>query len=195
MRPGGSLIFWIQAISLNFSDEQSMKLLNTHISGGTSYVAAFSASLGNTAYMPGNKEVNSQESDLFEQYNSSREDDVFDEVVDGGIIANLQYILGLALTREATPDDDANVHNGDDNSDDDMLVISLGRLTCKAMVSSGIHQKSLQGQQHLVRGMIKEWLEMWGSNKMPPDLAALSRCFGIEVEQGLVQNTPSRMVQ
>ncbi len=53
--------------ALNFSDEQSMKSLNTHVSRGTNYTAAFFASLGNTAYsLPGNEEIDSQELDLFE---------------------------------------------------------------------------------------------------------------------------------
>jgi hypothetical protein len=154
-----------------------------------------SASLGNTAYMPGNKEVDSQESDLFEQYNNSSKDDVFDEVMDGGIIATLQYISGLALTRDVTPNDNANVDKGGNDSNEDMVVISPVRLTWKATASLRIPQESLQGQQHLVRGMIEEWLETQGSDKMPPDLTALATWFGIEVEQGLVQSTPSRTGQ
>jgi hypothetical protein len=85
--------------ALNFLDEQLMMSPNTHVSGGTNYTAAFYASLGNTTYMPGNEEVDSQESDLFEQYNNSSKDDVLDEVTDGGIIATLQYISGLSLTK------------------------------------------------------------------------------------------------
>jgi hypothetical protein len=98
--------------ALNFLDEQSMKSLNTHISGGTHYTAAFSSSQGNTAYMPGNKEVDSQKSDLFEQFDNSSEDDVLDGVADRDIIANLHYVAGLAFTRKATPNNNANVNNG-----------------------------------------------------------------------------------
>ncbi len=35
---------------LNCLDGQSMKSLNMHVTGGTNYTAAFSASLGNMAY-------------------------------------------------------------------------------------------------------------------------------------------------
>ncbi len=36
--------------ALNFSDKQSMKLLNTQVTGDTTYTAAYLASLGNAAY-------------------------------------------------------------------------------------------------------------------------------------------------
>jgi hypothetical protein len=77
-----------------------MKLLNTQIMGGTAYTAAFLASLGNTAYMPGNEVIDSQESDLFDMDNDSSVEDSFDTVADGGIITNLQFFSGLALGGE-----------------------------------------------------------------------------------------------
>jgi hypothetical protein len=53
--------------ALNFAEEQSMKSLHTAATGATQYTAAFSVSMGNTAYMPGdNTDVKSVESDLFE---------------------------------------------------------------------------------------------------------------------------------
>jgi hypothetical protein len=48
-----------------------MKSLNTQVTGGTTYTAAFSTSLGNMAYMPGNKDIDSQESDIFNVDNNS----------------------------------------------------------------------------------------------------------------------------
>jgi hypothetical protein len=39
--------------------------------------------------------------------------------------------------------------------------------------------------------MIKEWLEKRGSNKMPPDLAALATNFRIDVEQGWYIKLPA----
>jgi hypothetical protein len=52
---------------LNFADEQSIKLLNTAVTGGLVYTTAFSASLGETAYMPmEDDDVDSQETDVFE---------------------------------------------------------------------------------------------------------------------------------
>jgi hypothetical protein len=76
--------------ALNFSEEQSMKSLNMQITGGTAYTAAFLASLGNTAYMPGNEDIDSQELDLFHMDDDSSIEDPFNRVVDNGIITNLQ---------------------------------------------------------------------------------------------------------
>jgi hypothetical protein len=58
-----------------------MKLLNTQVTGGTAYTAAFSASLGNTAFMPGNKDINSQELDLFDADEDSSIDEPFDTII------------------------------------------------------------------------------------------------------------------
>jgi hypothetical protein len=82
---------------LNVSDEQCMKSLNTQIMGGTAYTAAFFVSLSNTAYMPGNEDINSQELNHFDMDNDSIDEDPFNTVADGGIITNLQYTSGLAL--------------------------------------------------------------------------------------------------
>jgi hypothetical protein len=86
--------------ALNFLDEQSMKLLNTQVTGGTAYTAAFSASLGNTAYMPGNKDIDSQESDLFDADEDSRINEPFNRIMEGGIITNLQYVSRSTLAGE-----------------------------------------------------------------------------------------------
>jgi hypothetical protein len=85
---------------LNFSDEQSMKLLNTQVTGGTAYPAAFYASLSVTANMPGNKDINSQESDLFDADEDSSIDEPFDTIMEGGIITNLQYVSRSTLVGE-----------------------------------------------------------------------------------------------
>jgi hypothetical protein len=74
-----------------------MKSLNTQVTGSTTYTAAFLTSLGDMAYMPGNKNIDSQESEIFDVDNGSSKDDTIDMIVDGGIITNLQYVLGPAL--------------------------------------------------------------------------------------------------
>ncbi len=76
--------------ALNFADEQSIKLLNTAVTGGLVYMMAFSASLGGTAYMPmEDDDVVSQETDVFEQ-DYTRNDE--DEVDNNGVITNLTDI-------------------------------------------------------------------------------------------------------
>jgi hypothetical protein len=79
--------------ALNFADEQSIKLLNTAVKGGLVYMVAFSASLGDTAYMPMvDDDVVSQETDVFEQ-DSTRSDE--DEVDNSGVITYLTDIAKL----------------------------------------------------------------------------------------------------
>jgi hypothetical protein len=83
-----------------------MKSLNTQITGGMAYTAALLASLGNTAYMPGNEDIDSQELDLFNMDNASSIEDPFDTVMDGSIITNLQYVSGSTLAGEDTSEKD-----------------------------------------------------------------------------------------
>ncbi len=53
---------------LNFTDDQSMKLLNTAVTGGSAYTTAFSVSLGDTAYLPQeDDDIDSQETNVFNQ--------------------------------------------------------------------------------------------------------------------------------
>jgi hypothetical protein len=60
-----------------------MKSLNTQVTGGTTYTTAFSASLGDTAYMPDKEDIDLQELDLFKVYDDSSIEDPFDAVMDG----------------------------------------------------------------------------------------------------------------
>jgi hypothetical protein len=174
---------------LNFSDKQSMKSLNTQITGGTAYTAAFLASLGKTAYMPGNEDIDSQEADLFHMDNDSSVKDPFNTVVDGGIITNLQYVSGLALAGEDTSEkvvDDSqekevNKEADIDSSNDNLVVMSLGKVTRKATMSSGIPQEASQGQRNLVQGLIWEWVDKQGPEDLPPNLVPLAECVGIKV--------------
>jgi hypothetical protein len=89
-------------------DEQSMKLLNTQVAGGTTYTDAFLVSLGDTAYMLGNVYIVSHESVLFEVYDNNSGEDPFDAIVDGGIITNLQYVSGSALAEDDNHKKEAN---------------------------------------------------------------------------------------
>jgi hypothetical protein len=75
--------------ALNFSNKQSMKSLNTQVAGGMTCTATFMTSLGNTAYMPGNKDVDSQESDIFDVDYDSSADNTIGMIVSSGIITNI----------------------------------------------------------------------------------------------------------
>ncbi len=53
--------------ALNFQDNMTTKSINTAAAGGSIYMVAFSASIGETAYVPG--DVDSQESDILDESN------------------------------------------------------------------------------------------------------------------------------
>jgi hypothetical protein len=132
--------------ALNFLDKQSMKLLNTQVTGSTTYTIAFSTSLGNTAYMAGNEDIDSHKTDIFDIDNNSSTDDTIDMIVDSGIITNLQCVSGPASagaeTREKDADEgqekevDKKAEN--DSSHNKVMVISPAKVTCKATTSLGI---------------------------------------------------------
>ncbi len=151
---------------LNFLDEQSMKSLYTQVTGGMAYTTASSASLGDMAYMLGNKDIDSQESDIFDVNNNSSNDDTINMNVDSGIITNLQYISGPASAGEETREKDADEGQEKEidakadinNSHDNMMVMSPAKVTRKATTSLGIPQEALQGQQDLVQGLIQQWV-------------------------------------
>jgi hypothetical protein len=50
--------------------------------------------------MPGNKDIDSQELDLFDTDEDSSIDEPFDTIIEGGIITNLQYFSRSTLAGE-----------------------------------------------------------------------------------------------
>jgi hypothetical protein len=100
--------------ALNFADEQSVKTLNTATTGGLIYMTAFSASLGETAYIPTEEDdVDSIETDVFAQ--DSEESDK-----DGGdnkeIISNIMDIPWLARTKTPQSFEDMVIDVDDEES-------------------------------------------------------------------------------
>jgi hypothetical protein len=122
---------------LNLLDKQSMKSLIAQVTGGMTYTAAFLTSLGNTAYMLGNKDIDSQKSDIFNINNDSSADDTIDMIADGGIITNIQYVLGPALAGEETSKKDAdegqkkevNKNAETDSNHNKVMVMSPAKVT------------------------------------------------------------------
>ncbi len=174
--------------ALNVLDKH-MKSLNTQDTGRTTYTAAFLTSLGDTAYISGNKDIDSQESDIFDAINNSSADNTINMIVNGSIIINLQYLLGPALAGEETnkkeadegqeKEVDKNAETG--SSHNKVMVMSPAKVTHKATMSSGILQEALQGQQDLVQGLIQQWVNRQGSEALPLDLASLAEKVGIKV--------------
>jgi hypothetical protein len=86
--------------ALNFADDMTIKLINTAMAGGLLYTNAFSASMGDTAYAPG--DVDSQESDILEESNDkSIKDDLIDNNFDG-IISNMEAVQRTPRTTDTT---------------------------------------------------------------------------------------------
>jgi hypothetical protein len=139
--------------------------------------------------MPGNEDIDSQESDIFNNDDNSSNDNTINMIVDGGIITNLQYVLGPASAGEETREKDADEDQekeveakaDNNNSHNKVMVMSPAMVTCKAMTSLGIPQEALQGWQDLVQGLIQQWVNMQGSEVLPPELASLAAGVGIEV--------------
>jgi hypothetical protein len=147
-------------------------------------------------YMPWNKDIDSQESDVFDIDNNSSADNTTDMIVDGGIITNLQYVLGSALAREETREKDAdegqekevNKNAENNSSHNKVMVMSPAKVTRKATTSSGIPQEALQGQQDLVQGLVQQWVNSQGSKALLAELASLAAQVGIKVTTNV---TPS----
>ncbi len=185
--------------ALNFAEEQSMKSLHTAATGATQYTAAFSVSLGNTAYMPGdNADVKSVESDLFELGDGDGADTNFwDNMADGDIITNLDDASGLTPSFAALHSNDKGRDLVDKVDDDNVEMSSPGKVTWIARTSSGLPALFLQGcmgdlvkQQDLITKMIREWTKANGAGALPPELARLTVRAGIKVLQ---EQSPSRV--
>jgi hypothetical protein len=180
--------------ALNFADEQSIKLLNTAVTGGLVYTTAFSASLGETAYMPmEDDDVNSQETDVFEQdFNESDEDDVDDN----GVITNLIDIMKLLGEVALKQSKEMAVDNEEDEDDvqvvdpDVEMLHSPKKVTRTATAHSGIPKEMTEEQKFKITPIVTEWMADHIDEPPPPQLAALAARAGLTLEK--VASTPSR---
>jgi hypothetical protein len=179
---------------LNFADEQSIKLLHTAVTGGLVYTMAFSASLGETAYMPTeDDDVNSQETDVFEQdFNESDEDDVGNNRV----ITNLVDITKLLGEEALNQSKEMAVNN---NKDEDKVQVvgtdaemlhSPKKVTRTATAHSGIPKEMMEEQKFMIKSIVNEWTADHIDEPPPPQLAALAACAGLMLEK--VASTPSQ---
>ena len=102
--------------ALNFADDMTTKSINTTVVGGLPYTNAFSASMGDTAYAPG--EVDSQESDILEESDDkSIKDDLVDDNLDS-IISNMEAVQRTPHTTDtAAPKRSSK----EEQNNDDML--------------------------------------------------------------------------
>jgi hypothetical protein len=148
------------------------KSINTAVAGGSIYTAAFSASIGDTAYVPGN--VDSQESDILEESDeeSIQEGDT-DADAFGGIVANMDAI-GKART---APNISMSV---DGEQGDGNIMNSPQKLNRTATTATGIVPKALAvDYADKIKEMVEEWYKNSGGIKLPPDLKELAERSGI----------------
>jgi hypothetical protein len=162
--------------ALNFADEQSVKSINTAVTGGLVYMTAFSVSLGGTAYMPMEDKVDSQETDLFEQ---DDDESNAEELDDGGVITNLTNITQLSGKRVHQQSDEMAVDDKDE--DDEVQVVdndvemlqSPKKVTCTVMAHSGIPKEMTENQKAAITSMVEEWMADHKGKLLPPQLATL----------------------
>jgi hypothetical protein len=179
--------------ALNFADKQSVKLLNTAVSGGSVYTTAFSVSLGETAYMPREDGINSQETDVFEQDIVDSDEE---EIDDEGVITNLIDIKQLSGKGAPQQPEEMAVNNEDD--EDEVQVVDTNadmlhspkKLTRTATVHSGILKEMTTDQRDMIASMVKEWTADHKDKPLLPQLAALAAHAGLAL--GKVASTPSR---
>jgi hypothetical protein len=180
--------------ALNFADEQPIKLLNTAVTGRSVYTTAFSASLGETAYMPTeDDDVDSQETDVFEQdFNKSDEDDVDDNEVITNLI-NITKLSGeeaLKKSNEMAVDNDKDEDKVQVVDPDVEMLHSPKKVTRTATAHSGIPKEMTEDQKFKITSMVDEWTADYIDELPPPQLAALAARTGLTLEK--VASTPSQ---
>jgi hypothetical protein len=170
--------------ALNFEDDMTTKSINTAAAGGSIYTLALSASIGNTAYVPG--EVDSQESDILEE---SEEDSIQDNLVDedglGDIIANMDAITksrsnrDIPTTGEATQTDDPTMHSP---LKPNRMVSTKTGLFPLAMAAEYADE---------IKEMIEEWYDSSSGADLPPDLKELAVKLGVDFYTTATDTNPS----
>jgi hypothetical protein len=178
----------------NFADEQSVKMLNTGTTGGSIYTTAFSASLGDTAYIPTEEDdVDSQETDVSVQDSEESNEDGGDNE---GIIANIVDISRLAGKQPPQSVEDM-VIDVDEDEDEVQereaaveMIHSPRKVTRTATADSGIPKEMSEEQKASIRVMVDEWKADHNNEQLPSLLAALAERAGLQPE--MRAGTPTR---
>jgi hypothetical protein len=169
-------------VALNFAVEQSVKLLNTAVTGGLVYTMAFLVSLWETAYMPMEDDIDSQETNVFEQdIVDSNEEEIDEE----GVITNLIDIK--QLSGKGAPQQPEEMAVNDKDDEDEMQVVdtdvdmlhSPKKLTHTAKVHLGVPKEITKDQRDTITSMVKEWTADHRDEPLPPQLAALAARAGL----------------
>jgi hypothetical protein len=152
--------------ALNFEDDMTTKSINTAVAGGSIYTLALSASIGDTAYVPG--KVDSQESDILEE---SDEDSIQDDFADkdglGVVIANMDAINNLRVNQDIP-------RTGDEDQGVNAIMNSPQKPNRTASTKTGIFPKApAAGYADEIKEMVEDWYKSSGGADLPPELNEL----------------------
>ena len=182
--------------AVNFDDEQSLKTFTSQ-AAGTTYTIAQLESLGETAYVPPDDEVDSQESDLFylDDDGGFVEDPFHDD--EGGVIANIEVVgREASKTAEKTAGEEADKDNMEEDSEPGMAdptISSPGKINRTKTDFTNIPNDPLEGQREIIQNMLREWVEARGCEAFPSSLQLLADRIGVALPGGQTDTpTPTR---
>jgi hypothetical protein len=168
--------------ALNFDDEQSLKTFTSH-AAGTAYTITPLESLGETAYVPPDDEVDSQESDLFEldEDDGFVEDPFHDE--EREVIANMEEVAHDASKMdEEAAGKDVDMDNTDDDGDPgraNPTISSPEKITRITTDLTNIPSVPSEEQRDIIHSMLREWVDTHGCEALPPSLQWLADRIGV----------------
>jgi hypothetical protein len=159
--------------ALNFADDMIIKSINTATAGGLLYTNAFSASMGDTAYAPG--DVDSQELDILEESNDkSIKDNLIDKNF-GNIISNMEAVQRTPRTTDAA----APKRSSKEEQNNYDMVRSLQKVNQTTNTQTGLPLATAANHAKAIKGLIREWYNKNSNTMLPPDLMTLAFWAGI----------------
>ena len=185
--------------ALNFNEEQSFKSLGTAGTNASLYTSTHSVSLGGTAFEPRDDgEVDSQESSIFGGSDSSRAEDTLEDDTEGVFIENMGAV-NLAPSNNPTSTeshDNSDAAPDDEETGQDGILHSPGKVTRMASISSGLSTGVASGHRREIEEMIREWIDGHGSSDIPARMADLARRAQVDIDRLINPNpTPQRRGQ
>ncbi len=146
-------------------------MINTAATGGLLYTDAFSVSMGDTAYTPG--DVDSQVLDFLEESNDkSIKDDLIDNNC-GDINSN------IVQRTPRTTDTAAPKRSSKEEQNNDDMVQSPQKVNQTANTQTGLPLATTANHAKAIKGLIRKWYNNNGNMTLPPDLTALALQVGI----------------
>jgi hypothetical protein len=168
--------------ALNFDNEQSLKTFTSH-AAGTAYTIAPLESLGETAYVPPDDEVDSQESDLFDLDDDDGfvEDPFHDEERD--VIANMNAVVrDASKTDEEAAGEDVDIDDMDEDGNPgraNPTISSPEKINRTTTDFTNIPNALSEGQRDIIHNMLREWVDTRGCEAFPPSLQRLADRIGV----------------